>query len=95
MKTELAMPSSGPAGRPVGHLLERPAAGGREVGGGHGLGRAHLLAQAAGGRHLRHRILVGVVRATAAGERHGDEEHARGSLPIPGGIIVGVRETAP
>ena len=58
VKTELAIPSSGPAvPAAFGHLLQRAAVGGREVGRGHGLRRAHLRAHATLGGDLRRRIL--------------------------------------
>ena len=58
VKTELAIPSSGPAVPAASATCcsVRPL-GGREVGGRHGLRRAHLRAHAAGGGDLRRRIL--------------------------------------
>ena len=51
-------PELGPRGAgSVGHLLQRAALGGREVGGRHGLRRAHLRAHAALGGDLRRRVL--------------------------------------
>ena len=95
VKTEVAMPELGPADPKSSATCcsVRPPAAGKSAA-VTACGSAHLLAQAAGGRHLRRRVLGGVSPPPQPANSTATASSTRGSLPIGVSLTGGSRGCA-